>query len=316
MSVLTTALTQVKNSERYRKGLLASSKVLAPVNKIAHRHGPEILTGVGIVGGITAAVLGARATLRLEPVIDEMRENLSNVKELKRLSVEVAEVDEYTPQDIARDRTAAYAKGTIQIVKLYAPAVSLGIASITCVLAAHGIMRRRNVALAAAYSAVEKSFSAYRKRVSDELGEEKDRDFARGFTEVEKTDKKTGEKTTVTTSDPNGISQYARFFDEGSSSWSKTPDYNLFFLKSQQNYFNDKLQSYGYVFLNEVYEALGLPRTQAGAVVGWILQKGNDNYVDFGIYDFDNDRKRQFVNGKERAILLDFNVDGVIFDKI
>jgi hypothetical protein len=129
--------------------------------------------------------------------------------------------------------------------------------------------------------------------------------------------KKIKSKKTIEVTDPNGVSQYARFFDESCVQWSKTPEYNLTFLNCQQNYANDLLHSRGHVFLNEVYDMLGIPRSQAGAVVGWVLGKDNDvGYIDFGIYDGNRMRARDFVNGYERSILLDFNVDGVIYDLI
>jgi hypothetical protein len=71
------------------------------------------------------------------------------------------------------------------------------------------------------------------------------------------------------------------------------------------------------VFLNEVYRAIGADHTQAGSVVGWILSDTGDNYIDFGVFNGqDGDRIRDFVNGREGAVLLDFNVDGLIWDKI
>ena len=122
------------------------------------------------------------------------------------------------------------------------------------------------------------------------------------------------------------ISEYARFFDEATSTeHHKDAEYNLMFLRRQQDYANEVLKSRGHLFLNEVYDMLGIPRTKAGQVVGWIYNEDNpngDNYVDFGIYDLSNlsdsqkERKIAFVNGHECNILLDFNVDGPIYDLI
>ena len=90
---------------------------------------------------------------------------------------------------------------------------------------------------------------------------------------------------------------------------------NLFFLKAQQTNANVQLTVRGHVFLNEVYDMLGLPRTAAGAIVGWVRGNGDD-VIDFGIWD-NNDINSDFVNGYNRSkILLDFNVDGVIYDII
>ena len=120
---------------------------------------------------------------------------------------------------------------------------------------------------------------------------------------------------TIETVDKDGISQYARFFDESCINWSKTPEYNLMFLNGQQNFANDLLNARGHVFLNEVYDMLGIPRSQAGAVVGWVKGVGDD-YIDFGIFEGKTAAARAFVNGAERNILIDFNVDGVIYDLI
>ena len=63
---------------------------------------------------------------------------------------------------------------------------------------------------------------------------------------------------------------------------------------------------------------LGIPATRAGQQVGWIYDKNDpnkDNFVDFGIYDTNRPSNRDFVNGYERTILLDFNVDGNILNE-
>ena len=182
-------------------------------------------------------------------------------------------------------------------------------------------MRTRNLALVAAYKAVEQGFNAYRKRVIEEYGAEKDYMFKNGLrsetiveTEIDengKTKKVKKEKLVV---DPNAVSMYARFFDSSSAEWQKSSQYNLTFLQQQQNYFTNLLNIRGHVFLNEVYDALGIPRSQAGTVVGWVIGDDNDNYVDFGIWDREKQKARDFVNGYEDSILLDFNVDGFIYD--
>jgi hypothetical protein len=112
------------------------------------------------------------------------------------------------------------------------------------------------------------------------------------------------------------ISPYACFFNEDSVAWTKNPECNKMFLRQQQNYANEKLRQRGYLFLNEVYDMLGIPRTKAGQCIGWIYDEKNpigDNYVDFGIYD--RIHNQSFVNGYEDSVLLDFNVDGNILDR-
>lgn len=282
------------------------------------KYSPEILMVAGVTGIVTSTVLACRATLKAEEVIDDAKEKLDKIREAK----ETIDEETYTEQDHKKDLAIVYTQTGVNFVRLYGPALTLGALSIGCILSSHGIMRKRNLAVAAAYKAVEQSFADYRKRVVEEFGEEKDRLLKNGIkkeiTVVEETDEKGKKKTkTVETeyADPNGISQYARFFDEASPQWTKTPEYNLTFLKCQQNYANDLLRSRGHIFLNEVYDMLGIPRSQAGAVVGWVLGQGDD-FVDFGIFDGTSMATRDFVNGYERSILLDFNVDGVIYDLI
>lgn len=281
---------------------------------LSKNYSPEVLTTVGIVGIVGAAFLASRATLKLEPAVDKMQLGIETVHEVSG-SREVNK--NYTTLDRNKDIAYVYMHGVYDIGKLYGPAITLGVGSIVCIVSANGIMRKRNLALMAAYKAVESSFSEYRKRVVEEYGPEKDADYRRGFRDVHEVDEKgKALKKTVTKVDPNGFSPYARFFDQFSTNWVKTPEYNLLFVRCQQNYANDLLHSRGHVFLNEVYDMLGIDRTQAGSVVGWVVTKDGENYVDFGIYDFNNERARAFVNGYEHSILLDFNVYGVIYDQI
>jgi hypothetical protein len=284
---------------------------------VINKYSPEILMGVGIVGVITSTVMVCKATTKADVVLDKLKSDKEKIIYAKEnLS------HDYTEQDYKKDLTISYVQAGVGFVKLYGPSITLAAVSIGCILGSHGIMKKRNLALVAAYKAVEQSFADYRKRVVAEYGSEKDRLFKNGIvqseisvTETDENGKTKKVKAVIESVDPNGISQYARFFDEGSVNWSKTPEYNLVFLKCQQNYANDLLHARGHIFLNEVYDLIGVPRSQAGAVVGWVAGEGDD-FVDFGIFDHESMAKRDFVNGYERSILLDFNVSGVIYDLI
>lgn len=288
------------------------------------KHSPEILVASGIVGVVTSTVMACKATTKIDEVLTESKEH---VEMTKKYVEDNGFTEKYTENDYKKDLTIMYTQRGMKLVKLYAPAVILGTVSITAILAGHNILRKRNVALAAAYATVDKGFKEYRGRVIERFGEELDRELkynikSKDIEEVkvnEETGKEEISKKTVNVADPNAYSDYARFFDDGCTGWTKDPEYNLMFLKDQQRYANDRLQSKGSLFLNEVYDMLGIPRTKAGACVGWIYDEKNpvgDNFVDFGIYDMYNERKRDFVNGYERTILLDFNVDGNILDLI
>jgi Family of unknown function (DUF6353) len=201
-------------------------------------------------------------------------------------------------------------KGSLDIVRLYAPAILVGGLAIGALTGSHLTLTRRNASLTAAYSAVQMSFDAYRDRVREEFGEEKELQIHHAAYLEKKTID--GKIEMVMLADPNKWSMYAKFFDEYNVNWKKDPDYNRMFIQCQQNYFNHLLKARGHVFLNEVYDQLGFDHTRAGAIVGWVIGEG-DNYIDFGMFEAGNS---QFVNGWERSIILDFNVDGVVYDKI
>ena len=212
----------------------------------------------------------------------------------------------------------------MKVTKLYAPSVILCAGSLGCLLASNNILKKRNAALSAAYMTVDKSFKEYRKRVADRFGEEVEKEIRYNIKaeEITKVDEDGNEVTETVkvmngTDDPNSYSDYARFFDESCAAWQNDAEYNFTFLKAQQQYANDLLKARGRLFLNEVYRMLGIDETKAGQVVGWVYNPDNptgDNFVDFGIFNMQRERVRAFVNGYEPNILLDFNVDGVIWD--
>lgn len=290
------------------------------------KHSPEILVGAGVVGVVASAVMACKATIKLDDVLAETKDTVDKIHDVTEHPEKIPEGKEYTVEDSKKDLTIVYTQAGVKLVKLYGPAVVLGTVSIAAIIGGHHILRKRNIALAAAYTAVDKGFKEYRGRVLERFGEEVDRELRYNIKakEIEKTvtdanGKETVVKETVDVADPNLTSDYARFFDDGCTGWTKDPEFNLMFLKDQQRYANDLFKSKGHLFLNEVYDMLGIPRTQAGQVVGWIYDEKNpigDNFIDFGIYDIADERKRSFVNGYERTILLDFNVDGNILEMI
>lgn len=290
------------------------------------KYSPEILVVVGVVGVISSAVMACKATTKAGDILEEAREKLDNIHEAEELG-KVRDVD-YTLEDAKKDTTIVYVQTGLKFAKLYGPSVILGALSITSILASNNILRKRNVALGAAYAAIDKSFKEYRGRVVERFGDAVDRELkynikAQKIDDIE-VDPETGKekkvkKTINVVGSDLECSPYAKFFDEGSEYYEKDPERNLFFLRAEQNYANDRLRARGYLTLNEVYERLGIPTTKAGQIVGWVydLDKPNgDNYVDFGIYDIYREKNRDFVNGYERSILLDFNVDGDILDLI
>lgn len=303
-----------------KKDILSGvNRTLSKAKFSVQKHSPEILIVTGVVGVVASAVMACKATTKVGQIADEHKSQIDDVHEAVEKGITKAG-EPYNDEDAKKDLTIIYAQTGLKYVKLYAPSVILGALSLTAVISSNNILRKRNVALAAAYTAVDKSFKEYRGRVIERFGKELDRELRYNIKakEIEETiiDENGKEKTvkkTVEVADPNEYSDYARFFDDGCTGWTKSAEYNLLFLKQQQAHANKLLQQNGYLFLNDVYEMLGIQKTQAGQVVGWVYDEKNpigDNFVDFGIYDLYNESKRNFVNGYERTILLDFNVDG------
>ncbi len=290
----------------------------------ARKYTPEMLVIAGVAGVVVSAVMACKATLKLSEVTEEAKESIDKIHEATEHPENLPE--KYTEEDSKKDLSIVYAQTGVKLVKLYAPAVVLGALSITAIATSNNILRKRNIALAAAYTAVDTSFKEYRGRVVERFGTDLDRELRYNIKkeEIEETvvDEKGKEKTvkkTVDVADPNTYSDYAKFFQEGCLGWTKDPEHNLYFLKCVQAQANDRLKREGYLFLNDVYQMLGIDRTRAGQQVGWIYDEENpigDNFIDFGIYDEKNPATRRFVNGNERVILLDFNVDGPILNLI
>lgn len=295
------------------------------------QHSPEILATVGVVSVVGSVVMACRATIKAQDILEETKHDLEAVHICMEEKAEI-----YTEEDRKKDLSVIYAQSGIKLVKTYAPAVALLGLGLGCMLKSNDILRKRNVALAAAYATIEKGFKEYRERVVERFGEDIDRELkynvkAKKVTETE-VDPETGEEKKVKKIknyvNPDDVSGYARFFEEYTrdayGNIIKNPDWkddnarNLMFIKAQQSYANDLLRVRGRVTLNEVYRLLNLPESEAGQVVGWVYDEKNprgDNYIDFGLYS-SSQNYSDFIysnNGSE-AILLDFNVDGNILD--
>lgn len=281
---------------------------------VLKKQSPHIFFAGGLVGAVGSTVLACRATLKLNEKLEEIQKDLVTVRDMEHRILEGHESRPltYTEDDLLKLKVQVYFKGGLEITKLYAPAIVVGGLSIAALTNSHVQLTKRNAALMAAYSAVQEAYNNYRERVRNQLGEERELEIYHAIdTDIVKAEK--GTKKEIKSADPNKWSPYARMFDEYNKNWERDPELNRLFLTAQQNYYNQILRTRGHVFLNEIYDALGFERSKPGAVVGWVIGHDGDNYIDFGIVEAYNSR---FVNGDEPSIILDFNVDGVIYDKI
>ena len=292
-----------------------SSRVALTALK-ANKHSPTLMFSAGVVGVVATAVLSSRATLKVSDILDETQEQNEQIS--NGVGRPLSDGTTYTPEDLVKDKALLRVQTIVKIGKLYILPVAVGTVSIALLVGSHKILSGRNAALTAAYATLDKGFREYRKRVTDDLGEDTDRKYSYGVENqtITKTDSE-GKKTQVVQKVATGLSPYGKLFHEGNPNWNRTPEYNLVFLRAQNNYVNDLLQTRGFVLLNDVYDALGFDRTKAGMVVGWLRNGDGDGFVDFGIWD--DDRMidvHDFVTGREGELFLNFNVDGNIFEKI
>lgn len=292
------------------------SKLTGRTGLLMQKHGPEILLVTGIVGIIGSTVLACRATLKVDDTLTDAQNKILKIK-MALTDEEIQEAESYTKEDHDKDMTIVYVQTAVNFARLYGPSVILGAASIGCIIKGHKILNARNVGLTAALKATSEGFAAYRKRVVEEYGEEKDYMFKNGLRAEEIVDVEVGEdgkpkkvKKTQLVGEVDGATVYARYFDQSTSTnWSSVPEYNAMFIKTSQNYMNDLLKTRGHVFLNEVYDHLGFKRSPAASQVGWVFNGNGDNYIDFGL-------PSDFSTNCPESVLMDFNVDGPIFDLI
>ena len=292
------------------------------------KYAPEILIGAGLVFNGGAIVLACQATKKLPEIQESKKEALNAIEEVKEYAAK-GEV-EYSEEDEKHDRTVVCIQTGWSYIKAYAPAVGMAVSGAILILCGTGKLKKRNAALSLAYAEacrnrdkLAERLKAYRSRVANEVGEEKENDLYNDVHEetITVVDKETGEVKTETVK--VGLvphySEYARIFDETNELWVNDAEQNLMLIKNAQCLANNALRRKGYLWLNEVYELLGFPASGAGQVVGWIYDESDpekDNFVDFGLYDINNPRKAEFLNGNEKNVILDFNVEGYIFDDI
>lgn len=302
-----------------------ASRTLHKVGFKFKKHSPEILAVVGVAGTIASGVLACKATLKVNDIVDEAKETIETIHDAVENHRHTSDGEEYTEEVAKKDLAIVYVQTGVKFVKLYGPAVALGIASIGCMIGSNHILRKRNIALAAAFKAVDTSFKEYRSRLIDKFGKDLDRELRFGIkakeveeTVVDENGKETTVKKTIEVADPNVThSIYSIPWYEGNTGYTKNAELNKLFLIQQQNYANDKLKLNGILTLNEVYDMLGARRTKYGQIAGWVYTddcSAGDNFVDFGIFDPNNRSACDFLIGDERAVILDFNCIGNILE--
>ncbi len=331
----------------------AISKIRIPVglSKLglkAKKNAPTLMVTGGIILVGVGTVLACKQTIKANDILKNINHQLDEIED-KLLD---SEVTGYNEKDARKERAVVYRGFAWDMARTYGPAVLAITAGLGLIVGSHKILCGRNAVLTAGYSALLANYQNYRNQVRAEIGEEEETKIFSGAAreDVEVFDEngevvETKKDALVKHDNGSGHSIYARLFSPDNvvgvlqNKCTKSPASNLAWLRQQQQWANDTLRARGYLFLNEVYEQLGFPRTSDGQIVGWLwdpkrekYSNGNysfgdgvdsqglygDNYVDFGIYDkmYLSKEKAEFLNGGEPYVWLDFNVDGVIYDLI
>lgn len=283
------------------------------------KHAPTILSITASAGVIATGYLAWKAGTRFEDVEgrdwDRRKECLRNADTIP---------DEDVPK-IERKNRILFILDTVRTV---APAAIVGAATITMIYFSNSISKKRLAAMGAAYATLQTAFDGYKRTMVEALGKEsidkilkpKLPNVGKSAEEILSSDNKSdaANVSDAVVNSLKALSPYARIIaEESSTCWDPNEDYTSQNLAAVQLWANRRLERKGHLFLNEVFDQLGLSRTREGAVVGWLKNGEGDNYVSFG--DFDASIYRVPSDDYTRVdsnFIVDFNVDGVIWDKI
>lgn len=287
---------------------------------IFQKLSPEICLVGGTAAVVTGTVFACKATMKLPDILDETKEEINCI----HATVDNKEIA-YSEQDAKKDLTRTYVRCGLKVAKAYVVPFILEAGGLGLIFSGHVIQKNRNADLALAYAGLDKAFREYRKRVDEKYGEGSDKAVMynvreEAVEETVKTDKgkeKTVKKTIQVGEEP--LSLFARCFERGCPGWVSDPDMRILHLQSVQRTMNDQLKVRGFLWLNEVYEALGFPQTRLGQMYGWVYDPKDPRsscVVSFDITNIHRQSVRDFRNGYEEAMWLEFNVDGIITDRV
>lgn len=204
------------------------------------RHSPEILTGAGIAGMITATVMAVRATPKALRLMEE--------RETKPL----------TP--IEKIKTTW---------KCYIPATAVGCVSVACLIGASSVNIRRNAALATAYTLSESALKEYQEKVVETMGSKKEHSV-RDAIAKDKLANDPIENNEIIITDKGNTPCY----DALSGRYFKT---DIDKIRKAVNDLNRRMRDEIYISLNEFYYEIGLDGIKIGDDLGWNIDNG---YID------------------------------------
>lgn len=316
--------------------MMKASQMLSKTTFKLKKASPTIMIVGAAIGGVTAAVLACKATIKAQDILNEHNTAVKTIhttkEQIEQGVIQLDEGESYTEKDFKNDITTTYVQTGLKLAKVYAPAVTLGAVSLGCMFGSHHIMSKRNASLTAAYIALDKAFAEYKSRVSDRFGSRVQEELEHNIKAVELESKSTNEQGVEETIKEykdiamQHTSPYTCIFDETVDTWQPDNMMNRNYLFLMEQSANKRLRIQGHLFLNDVLASLGTHggvtlKTPEGQIVGWIYDPNDptrQSHVDFGVTNYveGDEALNSFINGGERSVMLRFNCDGPIIDKI
>ena len=282
----------------------------------ARKNSPTILVVGGVVGLGVTAILAAKATPKATKVVAEHKAQRTQIGDIPSKGA----VTKAERKDVQVQVLELYYNTSLELTKVYGPCLVLGTVSAASILYGHNILRGRHAATMAAYSGLVEQFSSYRGRVRQTLGEKAEREIFNGaHGEYVEDPNHPGEYKMEPVYPDGDLAPSSKhvWFDEKNPYFKKDPEVNMMHLNAVQMHMNQLLNVKGHLFLNEVKDALGMPRTSDGQILGWVFGAGTgDDFIDFGHTTNTDPQTMAFKNGEVPEVMLNFNVDGVVYDLI
>jgi hypothetical protein len=286
------------------------TRFIGAVKLVAKAKAPTIMVVSGVASMGASVVVASKKTLQVEPLLEPVVADLEKIQ--KGIDLEL---DGYTSKMAAQDRGKVYGRTAIILTKHYIVPGVLFFGGAALVFGGHHILLKRNATLAVAFTGVKEAFDAYRARVREEFGDAADQGMLHGHRQIEIIEED-GTVRTVNTRDWDAehSDPYNRVFDSSSSQWYDDLGVNKMFVQNQMRMAQILLGQRGYLYLSEVYEALGFPETDVSRVVGWKEKRNPDGSKDIPIVDFGLDRPMpdDWKYNRKNEIYLDFNCQGLI----
>jgi len=226
---------------------MAIETVFRTILRGLERESPTILTGLGITGIATTAIMAVRATPKALYLLEKEGEERYR-DESKREPI--SKID------------------TIKITwKCYLPATLVGVATAACFIGAHSINLRRNAALASLYSITEASLKSYQEKVIEVIGKNKEEKIHDALVQDKLIQNPVSKNEVVLTGNGETL-----FYDSWSGRYFKSDMEKV--RKAQNDLNHDLLGGDMFLSLNSLYEELGLERVDAGSEIGWTFDYG------------------------------------------